>query len=313
MARPTCLYCGALLPADLLAQAEAVASAAARSGAAPPGFPIALGFASPVAPTVLDRTVLVVDVTGAPASVLTDLLGLTAFEASLRARAGGLHLHRVGPAQEVEAEALRFAQARLPTFTLPEVEVRVAPVVATAGQRDDRRLRLRTSTGATTEVSAEDVLLIVQGPIQREYQSQAVERKKVRTATLDAGYRFHLHRRSDARPVELDPASFSFGAPGPVAGSSLLELKAWIAALGDLASDDGFRRLPVALAPSLPEEGTAASLRRSDGGPGRSREGRTDPRQPGPVPLLQRLARRRLPPSAGLTGVLGPVLPSSRA
>lgn len=272
MARPTCLYCGAELPADLLARAEAAASA--RSADAPPGLPLASGFASPVAPAMPERAVLVVDVTGASASLLAELLGLTAFEAGLRARAGGLHLHRVGTVQEVKAEALIFAEAGLHALTLPEAEVRAAPVVATAGQRDDRRLRLRTSRGGI-EVSSEDVLLVVQGPIQREYQSRKIERKMPSTATLETGYRFHLHLRRDPRPVELDPASFSFGPHGPVAGSSLLELKAWIAGLGEVASDDGFRRLPVALAPAVPEEGTAASLRRTGGGPGRSGEART--------------------------------------
>ena len=41
-----------------------------------------------------------------------------------------------------------------------------------------------------------------------------------------------------------------------------------------MAGDDGFRRLPVALAPALPEEGAAASLRRTGGGPGWSKDAR---------------------------------------
>lgn len=276
MARPTCLYCGAPLPAELLAQAEAAAGAAARAAtvAASPASSLARGMGPGPAPALLDRLLLVVDVSGAVAADLADRLGLPAFEAGLRARAGGLHLHHVGPAEEVEAERLRLTHAGLRALTLPEAEARVAPIVATGGEQDGRRLRLRTSMGPT-EVPAEDVLLVVEGPIQREYQPRTVERKRVRTATLDAGYRFHLHRRSDRRPVELDPGSFSFGPRGPVAGSSLLELKAWIAALGELASDDGFRRLPVALAPALPEEGAAASLRRTSGGPGRNKDART--------------------------------------
>lgn len=275
MARPTCLYCGVPLPADLQAQAEAAAALArAEAREAPPGFPRGQGFTREAAPAALDRLVLVADVTGAPASLLAELLGLSAFEAGVRARAGGLHLHRVGPIEEVKAEASILAEAGMRIVTFPEAEARAAPVVATGGEQDGRRLRLRTSEGPT-DVSAAEVLLVVLGPIQREYQARQVERKNPSAATLEAGYRFHLHRRNEPRPVELDPASFAFGTRGTVAGSSLLELKAWIADLGDLPSDDGFRRLPVALAPALPEEGTAASLRRTGGGPGRSGEART--------------------------------------
>jgi hypothetical protein len=275
IARPTCLYCGAELPAEATAQAEAAAEAAARAVATPAG-PLGRGFVPPAAPVTRDRSLLVVDLTGAPPSLLTDLLGLTAFEARLRARAGGLHLHRVGPPQEVRAEATILAEAGLLALALPEAEVRAAPLVATGGEPHGRRLRLRTSTGPPTDVAAEDLLLIVEGPIQREYQPRKIERHKVRTATLDPGYRFHLHRRSDLRPVELDPASFAFGPRGPVAGSSLLELKAWMAGLGpDVPSDDGFRREPVALAPAPPDEGAAASLGRTAFGPGRRKDART--------------------------------------
>ena len=85
--------------------------------------------------------------------------------------------------------------------------------------------------------------------------------------------------------MELDPASFSFGTRGPGAGSSLLKLKAWIAALEDVADDDGFRRLPVALAPATPEEGASASLRGTGrGGPGRDKDA---------TPILDNLAQFR--------------------
>jgi hypothetical protein len=246
------------LPAESVAAAEAAARAA-----------------SPAEPWIeASRMLLVVDVTGIAAQDLSALLGLPAFEAGLRARVGGLHLHRVGDGDEIAAEAHRLQSHGLAALRLPEAEARTAPVVVTGGQQDGLRLRLRTSLGPL-EVAAADVMLVVEGPIQREYQSRQVERKKPRTATLDAGYRFHLHRRHDTRPVELDPASFSFGTRGTVAGSSLLELKAWIAALGDVAGDDGFRRLPVALAPAMPVEGAAASLRRTGGGSGRDKGANT--------------------------------------
>jgi hypothetical protein len=145
-------------------------------------------------------------------------------------------------------------------------------VVASGGECTGGKLRLR-SAGRTLEVAGEELLLVVEGPIQREYQSRPVERRKWQTATLDPSHRFHLHRRSDTRPVELDPGNFAFGPRGTVAGSSLLEIKAWI---GEVAAqvkvDDGFRRLPPALSPAAPEEGAAASFRGAGPGLARSKE-----------------------------------------
>ena len=81
--------------------------------------------------------------------------------------------------------------------------------------------------------------------------------KRARTATLESGFRFHLHRRDDARPLELDPGAFDFGGNGP-GTSSLLQLTAWVQELTrGAAVDDGFRRLP-------PELGVAAA---AAGGP----------------------------------------------
>jgi hypothetical protein len=248
---------------------------------------------------------LVVEVTGATADALSALLGLPAFEAGLRARAGGVHLHRAGAEEEVAAEALRLKAAGLTALTLPDVEARVAPVVATGGEADDSGLWLRTTEGSVAVASA-DVRLVVLGPIQREYQAREIERKKPRTATLEAGYRFHLHCRRDLRPVELDPASFTFGTRGPLAGSSLLEMKSWIAALGDVPVDDAFRRQPVALSPAAAEDHAASSLRRTGAGLLRARSS---------VPILDNLAQFRFWSgwrAAAFRRLQGLVLPSSR-
>jgi hypothetical protein len=218
------------------------------------------------------RLLLVVDVTGLEAAEIARALGLPAFEAGQRQRQGGLHLHRVGAEAEVVGEARRLESEGLKTVLVPEAEARVSPVLATGGERDGRRLRLKVGR-ELLEVGAGDLLLIVEGPIQREYEPREVERKRPRTATLEAGHRFHVHRRRDPAPLELDPANFAFGPRGAVAGSSLLELKAWVAALGEgVPVDDGFKRIPPALSPALPEEGAAASLRRTGGRLARSKD-----------------------------------------
>jgi hypothetical protein len=92
---------------------------------------------------------------------------------------------------------------------------------------------------------------VVRGPITREYLAPARARR-VRTATLDHGYRFHLHRHDDPRPLELDPAAFDFGMPS-LTESSLLLLSSWIEkAAAGVPVDDRFRREAAVLQPETP-------------------------------------------------------------
>ena len=80
----------------------------------------------------------------------------------------------------------------------------------------------------------------------------------MRIATLEPGHRFHLHRRDDPRPLELDPAAFDFGLAS-LAESSLLLLSSWIEkAAAGVPVDDRFRREAPALAPAAPEGGGIA-------------------------------------------------------
>ncbi len=305
-ARPTCLYCGAVLPAESVAAAADAARAAATTDARIAAAKASgRGAGAEPQSAAAARTLLVVDLTGATPHALATLLDLPAFEAGLRARAGGLHLHRAGGEEEIGAEVRRLKAAGLVALGLPEAEARVAPVLATGGERDDTGLRLRTTAGPLTVALAE-VMLVVEGPIQREYQAREIERKKPRTATLETGYRFHLHRHRDPRPVELDPASFTFRSQRPLAGSSLLEMKDWIGALGGIPVDDGFRRLPAALSPAAEEEHAASSLRRTGPGLARSK---------GTVPILDNLAQFRFWSgwrAAAFRRLQGAVLPSSR-
>jgi len=86
----------------------------------------------------------------------------------------------------------------------------------------------------------------VRGPIAREYQT-GTEVKRFRTATLAGGYLFHLHRKTEGPPVELDPFNFEFRSP-PAQGS-LLELTLWVESLG-APVDDTFKKIAPALAPA---------------------------------------------------------------
>jgi hypothetical protein len=250
LARPQCLYCGASLPAAVVEEAarqaaEAAPPAPAAADAVPAGPP---------------RSLLVVDLQGADALDVAAALQVSAFEAAQRARRGGWQLHRIASAEEAAREAERLARAGLRVLALPEAEVRAArPLGAAGGFWAAGGLTLRTGAGPVA-VGPDALVLVVRGPIAREYLTPAKVRK-VRTATLDPGYRFHLHRRHDPRPLELDPAAFDFGMPS-VTESSLLLLSSWIdRAAAGVPVDDAFRREAPALAPTTPETaGIAAAL-----------------------------------------------------
>ena len=254
LARASCLYCGAPLPAESVA---AAAEAASRLREASP----LVAAVAPAAAEAAERQLLILDLDGQKAAVLERALGLPRFEAEMRSRRGGLQLHRQGAADELRAEAERLQGAGLPVFLVGEAEARRGTIPATGGRQAGEVLHLRTEAG-TLDVSPADLLLIVGGPIRREYQAREIERKRPHTATLEEGYRFHLHLRIDHCPVELDPASFAFGSLAPLTGSSLLELKAWLATLADAVPvDDGFKRLPPALGAAPEEQGSLGALR----------------------------------------------------
>jgi len=237
---PRCVYCGAEAPASAV-EAEA-----------PP----------PAAPEPSPRLLVILRIGDADPGALSRALGLAAADAAHRQRRGGWQLLRIAEPEAAREQAARLAEAGLVAMLIPEVDVRASarPVMALGGEWTGHELALRTPE-APARVAAGDLLLAVQGPIAREYQtSQDVKRS--RTATLEAGYRFHLHRKGEPRPLELDPGAFDFGAGG-AGGSSLLQLTGWMQELTrGVVVDDGFRRLPPEL--GVAEAATAGPLAAAD-------------------------------------------------
>lgn len=253
MARARCLYCGAELPRETVeAAAAARAEALGEGPSAAPGTP----------ETEALRALVVLDLEGTAPEAVASALGLTAFEAAQRVRRRGVQLHRTLPEAEAAREAARLQDAGLTATVLPEREVKEGqrPQVATGGGFDGTALTVTLQEGST-RVAPSDVLLVVQGPIAREYPPSP-DIRRVRMATLDPGYRFHLHRLGTRAPLELDPAEFHFASP-PGSGSSFMEIAAWVEVLGAGAEvDDTFRREPVALSPAEPPAGLVAALGR---------------------------------------------------
>jgi len=240
VARASCLYCG-----RPLADETRLATAPETVGPAMP---------APAAAPEPPGTLLVLDLASVDEASLARAASLSAYEARLLVRRGALHVHRVLGVTEAEAEAERLRREGLVVFLVPEGEARIQPLRALGGECSPEAATLRTEEGPLL-VHREDLLLVVRGPIAREYRPSP-KRRRVETATLEEGYRVHLHRRSDPRPVEIDASNFEFGfAP---TGSSRLELDSWVDTLAvGLARDDEFRRLPPVLAPAEPEARSA--------------------------------------------------------
>ena len=143
-------------------------------------------------------------------------------------------------------------------WLVPESEARIRPLRAVGGALTPAGLLLRTEEGSL-QVAAGELLLLVSGPITRERRASAA-RPKVATATLEQSWCVHLHRRADPHPLEIDASSFEPGFAA--AGSTQLELRAWLEVIGQgVLRDDAFRLLAPALAPAeAPTRGALAAV-----------------------------------------------------
>jgi hypothetical protein len=249
MARRQCVYCGA----DVASVETRDRRAEPRKEPAPPpaGLP---GTALP------ERVLVVVALDGVDPARLPAALGVSPYEAQQRARRGGYHLQRAAAPVDAAAYRERLAAEGITAWTFDEAAVRAAaePEPALGGRFDGRVLNVRTP-GGPVEISGADLLLLVKGPITREHLPMESLRWS-RTATLEPGFLFHLHRHDRPRPLEIDPATFDLGAHR-ARESSLLEIAGWMTGLAAAAPvDDGFRRISPALSPAAPPTGPAARL-----------------------------------------------------
>lgn len=255
VSRPTCLYCGAALPAEAVAQADAARAALDAAGAmssALRGMPPAPAD-SEQAEEARARAVVVVETTRADADALGRVLGLSAYEAGQRVRRGGWQLLRVGlPAGNEELAALRATGAQAANLSHDDVSAAQRPEIVAGGTYADDRLELRTLEGRVALVPGA-LLLVVRGPIVRRAQAGNDARLRV-AGHAEPGLRLHLHRRNDPRPLELDPLAFEFGATGAPDGAGVLTLARWVDAVAAGAPiDEGFRHVTPALGPAQPE------------------------------------------------------------
>jgi hypothetical protein len=276
--RAQCLYCGAALPPENVAQANARARESSARRAAPDPF-IAGGAA---------RALVIIDCGGADAETVGAAVGVSRFQADLRVRQGGYQLHRIATLADAHADAERCAALGLWAALVPEAEARAAarPVIVLGGRIEPPVFALRTDEGPVG-LEPSEIVLVVRGPIVREYLAEPSTRHRRKDVGLEGGHRIHFHRRADPRPLELDPGSFEFDAGG--VDSSLRRLTECVVALGERATvEDGFRRLAPALAPAETEArgalSSAEALRPRSGG---------SKRKDGPRVVLDNVAQFR--------------------
>lgn len=262
-AQPRCVYCGGELPAEAV-EAAAAARAALEAEWAREATSNIAGL--PAAPdTTAPRVLLVLETARTDEAVLARALALSPFEASQRRRRGGPDLHRILPPAPAAEEAARLRAEGLDVLEIAEDDVRRAePVLAARGAAEQDALVL-DGDGGPLRLAEADLLVIVRGVITREYQTTPEARHRRRLATLDPGYRVHLHRRQDPRPVELDPAGFDFG-PGGAPSGAQLQIASWIDRLfPGVPRDDSFRVVIPALAPAAPSPAGATAALARDG------------------------------------------------
>ncbi len=230
VARVECLYCGAPL-----AQGGDASPAPAEAATEP-----------------LRRVLVLLDLAAASPETLAEALATSRYEATLLSRRGGLQLVRAASPEDAVAEAERLRARGAEPLLVPEEEVLATPLPCLAGEKRGAELELRTSQGSVTLARGE-ALLLVRGPITREYQP-AQKRRRIASARLEEGFRVHVHRRGEKHPLEIDALNFELGFAA--SGSSRLAIDAWLEAVaGDARRDDGFARLPPVLGPAAPEPG----------------------------------------------------------
>lgn len=230
VARPACLYCGRALGDSAPRE---------RDGAAPDPAP------------ERDASVLVlVELWETAPASLAAALAVSSYQATLLARRGGLHLARRADPEAAEAEARRLRESGVRCWLVPESEARALPLACLGGELRGERLLLSTTREPVT-LARGDALLIVRGPIARQYQALP-EPRRISSARLEEGFRIHVHRHADPHPLEIDVLNFEPGLT--LSGSARLEIDAWLDAVaGEVPRDDAFSRLPPVLAPAAPE------------------------------------------------------------
>lgn len=266
----TCLYCGAVLPADLRARAQENADRIRRAETLPALSASALAPATDPA-----RRYFVLDVADAAEATLTDAFAISVWEARQWRAGPRYRLIRVSTEDGANEDppGLRIhvleegavIRARNP---LPVVAIDDSAEAVVCRTRPDPEGPL-----VSREIPSGAILLIVSAPIRRERTPDAVLLKRPASARLEDGLLVHLHVEGEPRPFEIDARRTAFEGDGPP--SAFMRTLALLRRLSEAAPlDDSFRLVVPALAPSPDTDRDLEGLRKAGHKPAK------EPRKP---------------------------------
>lgn len=266
----TCLYCGAVLPADLQARARENADRIRRAETLP-----ALSASALAPPGEPARRHFVLDVADASEATLVTAFAISAWEARQWRAGPRYRLIRVAGGDDAVEDP-----PGLLIHVLEDAAVQRArnplPVAAIDDTRDAVICRTRPDPEGplvAREIPPGAIRLIVSAPIRRERTPDAVLLKRPPSVRLEDGLLVHLHVDGEPRPFEIDARRTAFEGDGPP--SAFMRTLALLRRLSETVPlDDSFRLVVPALAPAPDTDRDLEGLRKA------GRKSEKEPRKP---------------------------------
>lgn len=254
MARPTCVYCGAVLPEETLEEASFAAQRVLRSKTLLDLENAARG-AEPARPP---RRYLVIDTTSVSAEALALGCSISEWETRQWRAASRYRLLRISDGSQDGPLESQLRESGVTPLAIPEdvvARARRPMTVETLDLSATPVLRAHLveepdEAVVPKDVREEDIVLMVSGSIKREKVREAVASRLRADGRLDDGYLVHLHLKGEARPWEIDPGRTGYQGAGPTSAyMRTLELVRRLAA--SISHDEGFKNVVPALSPGV--------------------------------------------------------------
>ena len=266
LARPACMYCGAPLPEDVRGEAEQAAKRVKQARNLAGLEAAAAGLAQG------RRRYFVVDLSGdIPAETIARACNVSAWEAHQWQAASRYRLVRITDEPSPGPTETALKESGLAFFTISEEAVarsrRPVPVEAIRSDaaihatfhEDDERPSVRRVFGA------QEISLIVSGPIRREKQREQVRKRDLREIRLEDGWLVHIHLKTQERPLEIDPLRTAFEGPG-LASAHMRTIELVRSFSATVPCDEGFKNAVPAMAPAADPESDPLALKREPKG-----------------------------------------------
>ena len=270
MARATCMYCGAPLDVNVVAEAATAAQRVLEAKSL-----LHLEATTQNRSLAAERWYRIVETRSARAESLAAAFGVSLWDARQWQATSFYRLigvnadsdpGRSGAPLEIEGVRIHHVSER-------RVAARRRPVAVESIDAEALSFSLREDSAAPAvwqQLRRENLALIVTGPIQREKIREQASPKKAADSRREESWLVHLHLRDDERPWEIDPGRTAFEGPG--FASANMRTRDLVQKLSVSAPcDDAFKTTVPALSPG---EDPIADLRRPKGEGKGEKEGR---------------------------------------